>query len=51
MSFSEPTDQYLNSFSWNKIRYRADKSLGELISTLQKARCDYLYAIGPLANI
>lgn len=32
----KPTDQYLNSFSWNKIRYRADKSLGELISTLQK---------------
>ncbi|KAH8735422.1 V-ATPase subunit C [Ilyonectria robusta] len=32
----KPTDQYLNSFSWNKIRYRADKPLGELISTLQK---------------
>ncbi|KAM5356296.1 hypothetical protein ACJ41O_002942 [Fusarium nematophilum] len=32
----KPTDQYLSTFSWNKIRYRADKSLGELISTLQK---------------
>lgn len=32
----KPTDQYLNSFSWNKIRYRADKSLSELINTLQK---------------
>ncbi|KAF5025271.1 hypothetical protein F66182_2656 [Fusarium sp. NRRL 66182] len=34
----KPTDQYLSTFSWNKIRYRADKSLAELISTLQKAR-------------
>ncbi|CAM1507327.1 Fc.00g069680.m01.CDS01 [Cosmosporella sp. VM-42] len=32
----KPTDQYLNSFSWNKIRYRADKPLAELISTLGK---------------
>ncbi|KAH7136595.1 hypothetical protein EDB81DRAFT_802659 [Dactylonectria macrodidyma] len=32
----KPTDQYLNSFSWNRIRYRADKPLGELISILQK---------------
>ncbi|KAI8690614.1 hypothetical protein BHE90_014352 [Fusarium euwallaceae] len=32
----KPTDQYLGTFSWNRIRYRADKSLGELISTLQK---------------
>ena len=34
--YTEPTDQYLRSFSWNKIRYRSDKSLGELIDTLQK---------------
>jgi len=33
---AEPTDHYLSNFSWNKIRYRADKSLGELIDTLQK---------------
>ncbi|PNY25945.1 V-type proton ATPase subunit C, partial [Tolypocladium capitatum] len=32
----KPTDQYLRSFSWNKIRYRADKSLGELVDTLRK---------------
>ncbi|KAJ4311944.1 Vacuolar ATP synthase subunit C [Fusarium piperis] len=36
----KPTDQYLGTFSWNRIRYRADKSLGELISTLQKAGFD-----------
>jgi hypothetical protein len=33
---TEPTDQYITNFSWNKIRYRADKSLGELIDTLGK---------------
>lgn len=33
---AEPTEQYLNNFTWNKIRYRADKPLGELIDTLQK---------------
>ncbi|KAG5930946.1 hypothetical protein E4U53_002040 [Claviceps sorghi] len=32
----KPTDQYLRNFSWNKIRYRSDKSLGELIDILQK---------------
>ncbi|KAG5973160.1 hypothetical protein E4U58_005604 [Claviceps cyperi] len=32
----KPTDQYLRNFSWNKIRYRSDKSLGELIAVLQK---------------
>jgi V-type H+-transporting ATPase subunit C len=32
----KPTDQYLCNFSWNKVRYRSDKSLAELISTLQK---------------
>ncbi|KAL2207389.1 ATPase, V1 complex, subunit C [Sarocladium strictum] len=32
----KPTDQYITNFSWNKIRYRADKSLGELIDTLGK---------------
>ncbi|KAF7551710.1 hypothetical protein G7046_g7640 [Stylonectria norvegica] len=32
----KPTDQYMSNFTWNRIRYRADKSLGELISTLQK---------------
>ncbi|KAF6810935.1 V-ATPase subunit C [Colletotrichum sojae] len=32
----KPTDQYVNAFSWNKVRYRADKSLSELVDTLQK---------------
>lgn len=32
----EPTDQYLRTFSWNKVRYRADKPIGELVDGLQK---------------
>ncbi|KZZ94820.1 ATPase, V1 complex, subunit C [Moelleriella libera RCEF 2490] len=32
----KPTEQYLRTFRWNKIRYRSDKSLGELIDILQK---------------
>ncbi|KAI0025442.1 ATPase, V1 complex, subunit C [Xylariomycetidae sp. FL0641] len=32
----KPTDQYLRSFSWNKVRYRADRPVGELIDNLQK---------------
>lgn len=24
----EPVDQYLKSFHWNKVKYRADKPLG-----------------------
>ena len=32
----EPVDQYLRTFTWNKVKYRADKSLGELIDLLQK---------------
>ncbi|KAK4188332.1 putative vacuolar ATP synthase [Podospora australis] len=32
----KPTDQYLRSFQWNKVRYRADRPLGELIDNLQK---------------
>ena len=33
---SEPAEQYLKSFHWNKVKYRADKSLGEIAITLQK---------------
>lgn len=33
---AEPVDQYLRTFSWNKVKYRADKSLGELMDLLQK---------------
>ncbi|KAL8993289.1 MAG: hypothetical protein Q9188_007370 [Gyalolechia gomerana] len=32
----KPAEQYLKSFHWNKVKYRADKPLGELINTLQK---------------
>ncbi|KAB8220257.1 hypothetical protein BDV33DRAFT_98475 [Aspergillus novoparasiticus] len=32
----KPVDQYLRTFTWNKVKYRADKSLGELIDLLQK---------------
>lgn len=32
----KPTDHYLQSFSWNKVRYRVDRPLGEIIDTLQK---------------
>lgn len=32
----KPTDQYLRSFQWNKVRYRADRPLEELIDNLQK---------------
>lgn len=33
---AEPTDHYLRNFQWNKVRYRADRPLGELIANLQK---------------
>ncbi|KAL2122616.1 hypothetical protein VTJ04DRAFT_3071 [Mycothermus thermophilus] len=32
----KPTDHYLRTFQWNKVRYRADRPLGELIDTLRK---------------
>ncbi|EEY19725.1 vacuolar ATP synthase subunit C [Verticillium alfalfae VaMs.102] len=32
----KPTDHYINSFVWNKVRYRADRPLGELVDILQK---------------
>jgi V-type H+-transporting ATPase subunit C len=32
----EPVDQYLRSFQWNKVKYRADKPIAELIDGLQK---------------
>lgn len=33
---TEPVDQYLRTFQWNKVKYRADKSIGELIDLLKK---------------
>lgn len=35
-SRAEPVDQYLRSFQWNKVKYRADKPIAELIDSLQK---------------
>ncbi|KAI5862667.1 ATPase, V1 complex, subunit C [Durotheca rogersii] len=32
----KPTDQYLRTFRWNKVRYRADRPVGELVDILQK---------------
>ncbi|KAI9829796.1 MAG: Vacuolar ATP synthase subunit C [Phylliscum demangeonii] len=32
----KPVDQYLRTFAWNKIKYRADKPLPELAAGLQK---------------
>ncbi|KAL8782717.1 MAG: hypothetical protein Q9213_005141 [Squamulea squamosa] len=32
----KPAEQYLKSFHWNKVKYRADKPLGEIIDTLHK---------------
>lgn len=33
---TEPLDQYLKSFTWNKVKYRADKPISELLDLLQK---------------
>ncbi|KAI0846934.1 ATPase, V1 complex, subunit C [Daldinia vernicosa] len=32
----KPTDQYLRTFTWNKVRYRADRPVGEIVDILQK---------------
>lgn len=32
----EPIEQYLKTFHWNKVKYRADKPLGETIDVLHK---------------
>lgn len=29
-------DQYLRTFQWNKVKYRADKPIADLIDSLQK---------------
>jgi hypothetical protein len=33
---AEPVDRYLESFQWNKVKYRADKSIGENMDALQR---------------
>jgi V-type H+-transporting ATPase subunit C len=37
----KPVDQYLRTFQWNKVKYRADKPLAELIDLLQKVCCGH----------
>ncbi|KAI9882784.1 MAG: hypothetical protein M1823_005463 [Watsoniomyces obsoletus] len=32
----KPVDQYLRTFTWNKVKYRADKPLSEISDMLQK---------------
>ena len=32
----EPVDNYLQSFSWNKIKYRADRPVADIMSVLKK---------------
>ncbi|KAI9722807.1 MAG: Vacuolar ATP synthase subunit C [Chrysothrix sp. TS-e1954] len=32
----KPVDQYLQTFSWNKVKYRADKPIAELADSLRK---------------
>jgi len=32
----KPANQYLRTFTWNRVKYRADKPLAELIDSLQK---------------
>ncbi|KAF2214745.1 hypothetical protein CERZMDRAFT_95137 [Cercospora zeae-maydis SCOH1-5] len=32
----KPVENYLQSFQWNKVKYRADKPIAELIDSLQK---------------
>ncbi|KAK6958203.1 hypothetical protein Daesc_000998 [Daldinia eschscholtzii] len=32
----KPTDQYLRTFTWNKVRYRSDRPVGEIVDILQK---------------
>ncbi|KAF2706503.1 ATPase, V1 complex, subunit C [Pleomassaria siparia CBS 279.74] len=32
----KPVDQYLRAFQWNKVKYRADKTIADLIDSLQK---------------
>ncbi len=42
---TEPVDQYLRSFSWNKVKYRADKPLAELIDSLQKVQTEWTISL------
>lgn len=43
ISYTEPVENYLRTFTWNKVKYRADKSVGELIDLLQKVLLSLLH--------
>lgn len=32
----ESADDYLRGFSWNKVKYRSDKSIAQLLDSLHK---------------
>lgn len=36
LTLAEPVDQYFQTFNWNKIKYRSDKPIAELMSSLKK---------------
>lgn len=33
-----PVEDYLLGFSWNKVKYRSDKSIAQLLDSLHKVR-------------
>jgi len=39
----EPVDQYLQTFNWNKVKYRQDKPIVELVDSLRKVYSSSLY--------
>ena len=45
----EPVDQYLRSFNWNKVKYRADRPLSSIIDILQKVLVLHGSATVPLS--
>ena len=47
---AEPADQYLKTFHWNKVKYRADKPLGEIIDTLQKVTLELMHQSSKLKH-
>lgn len=47
---SEPTDHYFSNFNWNKVRYRTDRPLGELIENLTKVFCNPTSALRSLCH-
>jgi len=47
----KPVDHYLGSFQWNKVKYRAEKPIGELIDILQKVRIHSLFVAFPHSKL